>query len=43
MAAIYGDNATNVRYREAIQYTPFGAGAQWDAPATWGIEVGKKL
>jgi iron complex outermembrane receptor protein len=43
MAAIYGDNVSNVRYREAIQYTGFGAGASWNAPATWGIEVGAKL
>lgn len=41
--ALYGNNVTNVRYRTAVQYNGFGIGASWDAPATWGIELGAKF
>ncbi len=43
MVAIFGDNVTNVRYRNQVQYNGFGIGAGWDAPATWGVQVGIKL
>jgi iron complex outermembrane receptor protein len=43
MAAVYGDNVTNVRYRTQVQYNGFGIGASWNAPATWGVEVGVKF
>ena len=38
--ALYGDNVTSKRYRTQVQYNGFGIGASWDAPATWGVEVG---
>jgi iron complex outermembrane recepter protein len=41
--ALFGDNVTNERYRTQIQYNGFGIGAQWSAPATWGVEFGVKL
>lgn len=42
-AAVYGDNVTNERYRTAVQYNGFGIGASWNAPATWGVELGVKF
>jgi iron complex outermembrane recepter protein len=41
--ALYGNNVTNVRYRTSVQYTGNGIGATWNAPATWGIQLGAKL
>ena len=41
--ALFGDNVTNRRYRTQIQYNGFGIGAQWSAPASWGIEFGAKF
>jgi iron complex outermembrane recepter protein len=40
--AVYGDNVTNDRYRNQVQYNGFGIGAQWSAPAIWGVEFGAK-
>jgi iron complex outermembrane receptor protein len=42
-AALYGENVTDVRYRTQVQFNGFGVGASWNAPATWGIELGMKL
>jgi iron complex outermembrane receptor protein len=41
--ALYGNNITNVRYRNSVQYTGYGVGAQWNMPATWGVEFGAKF
>ena len=41
--ALYGDNLTNERYRTQVQYNGFGIGASWNAPASWGIELGTKF
>jgi iron complex outermembrane receptor protein len=41
--AVFGDNVTDIRYRTQVQYNGFGIGASWNAPASWGIEVGAKL
>ncbi|MBU6267326.1 MAG: TonB-dependent receptor [Sphingomonadales bacterium] len=43
MVAVYGTNVTDHRYRTQVQYNGFGIGAQWSAPASWGIEVGAKF
>jgi iron complex outermembrane recepter protein len=40
--ALYGENLTDKRYRTQVQYNSFGIGASWNAPATWGIQVGVK-
>jgi iron complex outermembrane recepter protein len=40
--AVYGDNVANSRYRTQVQYNGFGIGAQWSAPAIWGVEFGAK-
>ena len=40
--AVYGDNVANSRYRTQVQYNGFGIGAQWSAPAVWGVEFGAK-
>jgi iron complex outermembrane receptor protein len=42
-AAVYGDNVANSRYRTQVQYNGFGIGAQWSAPAIWGVEFGAKF
>lgn len=41
--AVYGDNVANSRYRTQVQYNGFGIGAQWSAPAIWGVEFGAKF
>jgi iron complex outermembrane receptor protein len=41
--AVYGENLTNERYRTQVQYNGFGIGASWNAPTTWGVEVGTKF
>jgi iron complex outermembrane receptor protein len=41
--ALYGNNVTNERYRTDIQYTGNGIGSNWNAPATWGLQLGAKL
>lgn len=43
MLAAYGTNITNERYRVQVQFNGFGAGAQWNQPASWGIEAGAKF
>ncbi len=40
--AVFGDNVANSRYRTQVQYKGFGIGAQWSAPAIWGVEFGAK-
>lgn len=41
--ALWGDNLTNRRYLTAVQYNSFGLGANWNAPLTYGIELGAKF
>ncbi|HTV96020.1 MAG TPA: TonB-dependent receptor [Steroidobacteraceae bacterium] len=41
--ALYGENLNNERYRTQVQYNSYGMGASWNAPATWGIELGAKF
>jgi len=41
--ALYGENLTNQRYRTQVQYNSFGIGASWNAPATWGVQLGSKF
>jgi iron complex outermembrane recepter protein len=41
--ALYGDNVTNSRYVTQVQYNNFGIGAVWNAPVTYGIELGAKF
>jgi iron complex outermembrane receptor protein len=41
--AFFGENITNDRYRNQVQYNGSGIGAGWSAPAIWGIELGAKF
>jgi iron complex outermembrane receptor protein len=41
--AIYGDNVTNTHYMTQVQTTGFGIGANWNKPATYGVEFGVKF
>jgi iron complex outermembrane receptor protein len=41
--ALYGENLNDKRYRTQVQYNSYGMGASWNAPATWGIQVGTKF
>ncbi len=41
--AVFGDNLTNRRYRTQVIVNGFGGGAVWNAPATWGVQVGAKF
>jgi iron complex outermembrane receptor protein len=41
--ALYGENLTDKRYRTQVQYNSYGMGASWNAPTTWGIQVGTKF
>ncbi|EJL34403.1 TonB-dependent receptor [Novosphingobium sp. AP12] len=38
--ALWGDNLTNKRYLTSMQYNSFGLGANWNAPVTYGVELG---
>lgn len=38
--ALWGDNLTNKRYLTSMQYNSFALGANWNAPRTYGIELG---
>lgn len=38
--AAFGNNVTDSRYRTQAQYSSFGIGANWNQPATYGVEVG---
>ena len=40
--AVYGDNVTDKRYLTQVQYNTLGMGAVWNAPVTWGIQLGIK-
>ena len=40
--AVFGQNVTNDRYRNQVQYNGVGIGAGWSQPAVWGIEFGAK-
>ena len=41
--AVFGDNVTDTRYRTQVQFNAFGIGAQWNQPATVGVEGGVKF
>jgi iron complex outermembrane recepter protein len=41
--ALYGENLTDKRYRTQVQYNSYGIGATWNAPTTWGIQLGVKF
>jgi iron complex outermembrane receptor protein len=41
--ALFGDNLTGKRYRTQVQYNNFGIGAIWNAPTTYGVQVGIKF
>lgn len=41
--AVCGDNVDNSHYRSQVQYNGVGIGAQWSAPAIWGVEFGAKF
>jgi iron complex outermembrane receptor protein len=41
--AVFGDNVTDTRYRTQVQFNAFGIGAQWNTPATVGVEAGVKF
>lgn len=43
MLAVFGDNVTNSRYRSGVQYGNNGIGANWNKPATYGVEFGVKF
>ncbi len=38
--ALWGDNLTNKRYLTSMQYNSFGLGANWNAPVSYGVELG---
>lgn len=38
--AVFGDNVTDNRYVNQVQYNNFGLGATWSDPATYGLEIG---
>lgn len=41
--AVFGDNITGKRHITVISYNTVGTGAAWNAPATWGVELGAKF
>jgi iron complex outermembrane receptor protein len=41
--ALWGDNVTDSRYLNTVQYGTFGVGASWNRPATYGVELGAKF
>jgi iron complex outermembrane receptor protein len=41
--ALYGENLTDKRYRTQVQYNSYGMGASWNAPTTWGVQLGTKF
>ncbi len=41
--AVFGENVTDVRYRTQVQFNGFGIGAEWNQPATIGVEAGVKF
>ncbi|MGE3690840.1 MAG: TonB-dependent receptor [Novosphingobium sp.] len=41
--AVFGDNVTNSRYLTQVQASSFGLGANWNKPATYGVELGVKF
>lgn len=38
--ALFGDNVTDTRYKTEVQASNFGIGANWNKPATFGVELG---
>ncbi len=41
--ALWGDNVTNGRFKVGAQYTNYGIGANWNKPATYGVEISAKF
>jgi iron complex outermembrane receptor protein len=41
--ALWGENVTNSRFRAGAQYTNYGIGANWNKPATYGVEIRARL
>lgn len=41
--AVFGDNVTNRRYQTQVLFTTIGTGAEWDSPATYGVQLGAKF
>ncbi len=41
--ALWGDNVTDSRYRTQVTYGDFGIGSTYNAPVTYGIELGFKF
>jgi iron complex outermembrane receptor protein len=41
--AVYGDNVTDKRYKQAVLSQTLGVGSVWSFPATWGISLGAKF
>jgi iron complex outermembrane receptor protein len=41
--ALWGENVTNSRFRESAQYTNYGIGANWNKPATYGVEIRARM
>ncbi|HMO68257.1 MAG TPA: TonB-dependent receptor [Novosphingobium sp.] len=43
MVALWGNNVTNSRYLTGAQYNNFAIGANWNKPATYGLELGVRF
>ena len=41
--ALWGENVTNSRFRVGAQYTNYGVGANWNKPATYGVEIRARM
>ncbi|WP_334183767.1 TonB-dependent receptor [Novosphingobium sp.] len=41
--AVFGDNVTNTRYRTQVLFNTLGTGSVWNAPVTYGIQLGAKF
>lgn len=41
--ALFGDNVTGKRYRTQVLFNTLGTGSVWNAPVTYGIELGAKF
>ncbi|MEW9856368.1 TonB-dependent receptor [Novosphingobium sp. M1R2S20] len=41
--ALWGENVTDSRFRVGAQYTNYGIGANWNKPATYGVEIRARL
>lgn len=41
--ALWGENITNSRFRVGAQYTNYGIGANWNKPATYGVDIRARM